>query len=298
MSAFDTTNAGPASASRSRVIALHCSGADAGEWRALAAILDSRFDLLTPEHYGCERIGPWHGGHRFTLLDEAERTLALIEGCDQPVHLVGHSYGGAVALRAALERPQRVASLCLYEPSAFHVLRDIDGMTALAEIEAVARKTVTGVATGDYRHAVAAFVDYWSGQGVWNGLRASVQEALIRWLPKAPLDFAALINEPTPLAVYARLRMPVLILRGEHALPPSRMIAEALAVVMPRARSTVIAGAGHMGPLTHADAVSAEIAKHIGSLLPACPSIRPGQHRRAAARRRAKPAASLSLNSR
>jgi hypothetical protein len=48
---------------RGRVIALHCSGAGAGEWRALAEALAGRHDIEAPEHYGCESTGMWSGEH-------------------------------------------------------------------------------------------------------------------------------------------------------------------------------------------------------------------------------------------
>jgi pimeloyl-ACP methyl ester carboxylesterase len=86
-------------------------------------LLGADYDLVAPEHYGCDRVGPWTGEHAFTLADEAARTIALIDGADRKVHLVGHSYGGGVALHAALIRPDSVASLVLYEPSAFHFLQ-------------------------------------------------------------------------------------------------------------------------------------------------------------------------------
>ncbi len=95
------------------VIALHCSGAGAGQWRALADVLGARHPLIAPEHYGCESTGPWTGEHAFTLADEAERTIEIIDRTDANVHLVGHSYGGGVALRAAVERPDRIAGLTL-----------------------------------------------------------------------------------------------------------------------------------------------------------------------------------------
>jgi len=110
----------------SRVIALHCSGSGARQWRGLGEMLGTRYDLLAPEYYGCKGIGPWTGAHAFTLADEAARIISIIDTADRKVHLIGHSYGGGVALRLAFMRPGRIASLTLYEPSAFHLLKDIE----------------------------------------------------------------------------------------------------------------------------------------------------------------------------
>ena len=65
------------------------------------------------------------------------------------------------------------------------------------------------------------------------------------------------------MAKYADLGFPVLIMRGEHAPRPTRVIADMLPLLMPAARLAVIARAGHMGPLTHAREVNAAIARHI-----------------------------------
>jgi pimeloyl-ACP methyl ester carboxylesterase len=248
------------------VIALHCSGGGAGQWRQLGDALDSRrYRLVAPEHYGCDSAGPWTGEHPFTLADEAAATIEIIDRADCKVHLVGHSYGGGVALRAAVERPDRIASLAVYEPSAFQLLKTMGsrGTAAFAEILAIAGEIDEGVLTGNYSAAAISFVDYWAGRGAWSALRPSVQAALTRWAPKAPLDFRALIDEPTPAGRYADLRFPALIMRGEHAPAPTRLIAETLSTLMPGARLAAVAGAGHMGPLTHASEVSAAIVRHI-----------------------------------
>ena len=250
---------------RGRVIALHCSGAGASQWSYLSEGLGGRYQLSAPEHYGSESVGPWTGEHAFGLSDEAARAIALIDGSDDKVHLVGHSYGGGVALHVALARPRRIASMALYEPSAFHLLRQMGepGAAAFAEIAAVARHVSLGVVAGDYQGAVAAFVNYWNGPGAWDAMRPVVQKSLIRWAPKGPLDFWALMEEPTPADAYCALEFPVLILRGERAPAPTRTIAEGLSTLLPNSRLMVIDGAGHMGPFTHAPEVAALIVRHI-----------------------------------
>ena len=251
---------------RGRVIALHCSGASGGQWRPLGEALGRRCGLLTPEHFGPE-VAASAQLSRFALADEAARSIALIDACDAKVHLVGHSYGGGVALQAALARPDRIASMTLYEPAAFHLLDDLgaDGAAGFIEIAAIARQVRCAVDAGDNESAAAAFVDYWNGAGMWAKLSSQVRKGLTRWAPKAPLEFAALMNEPTTLQDFETLDFPILILRGELAPTPTRLIADALPEVMNCARLEIIAGAGHMGPLTHAAAVNARIVTHIAN---------------------------------
>jgi pimeloyl-ACP methyl ester carboxylesterase len=260
--------ASPRPVRRGRVIALHCSGASASQWSYLAEALGGGYELLAPEHYGGENRGQWTGEHAFTLADEGEKAISLIDQSESKVHLVGHSYGGAVALHVAFARPERIASMALYEPSAFHLLRQLGGPASAAynEIASIARRVGDGVVSGDYRGAVAAFVDYWNGYGTWHTMRPAVQKSLIRWAPKGPLDFHALIDEPTSIEAYRALKFPTLLLRGEHAPLPSRVIAEGLASLLPAPRLVVVDGAGHMGPLTHAPEVSALIVRHIADV--------------------------------
>lgn len=147
------------------VIALHCSGASGGQWRKLAAALGDRYDVIAPSFIGCGDSGPWTGERAFTLADEAGGIIDLVDALSEPVHLIGHSYGGGVALKVAAARPGAIASLALYEPSAFHLLRQV-GQSAsgeLAEVEAIADAVGAGVVSGEYQQAVAVFVDYWNG---------------------------------------------------------------------------------------------------------------------------------------
>lgn len=250
---------------RPRVIAVHCSGGDARQWEPLKAVMGEGFALTAVNLYGTAATGPWRGEGPFTLADEAKLVVDAVAVGDGPVHLVGHSYGGAVAMRAAFECLPRVASITLYEPMMAHLLRDVgaQGEVALAEAEALAHAMWEGVLTGHYAKAAKIFVDYWSGPGAWANLRPVTQAAVMRWLPKAPLEFRAVMMRSKPLVAYRYVKCPVLVMRGEHAGDLSALMAEKAAGAVRWGQLAIVPGAGHMGPITHAEHVNAAIVRHI-----------------------------------
>ncbi len=256
-----------------RVLALHCSGANGRQWRDLATSLAPDIPVATPDFYGCESRGPWPGDRPFTLLEEARPLLPAFDREPGRSVLVGHSYGGGVALRIALERRERLAGLVLYEPSAFHLLQDgnAEERAAFKEIRAVARSTAEALGEGDYKRAATGFVTYWGGPGAWRSMGPDLQGKLIRWAPKAQLDFHALISETTPAETYRSLDVPALILLGELAPAPTKMVANRLIGLLPNCRVETISGAGHMGAITHAAPVNALIRAHVlSTTLPPC----------------------------
>jgi pimeloyl-ACP methyl ester carboxylesterase len=259
------TPARPEGRTREPVIALHGSGADGGQWRRLGEALGPRYELIAPSFYGCGLAAHWPGERAFSLAAEAAPMLAVVDRLDAPVHLVGHSYGGSVALEVARARPEAVASLSLYEPSSFHLLRQLGGRAApeLGEIETVAGAIRSGLVTGAYHAGAAAAMSYWHGAGAWEALSPEARERLAARLPKAALDFLALVEHRMPMDAFGRIRCPALIVRGEHAGGPSRLIAGELARLLPLGALEVQPGAGHMGPLTHPGEVNRLIAGFI-----------------------------------
>jgi pimeloyl-ACP methyl ester carboxylesterase len=247
------------------VMLLHSAGSSSAQWRALVDRLSVRFHVIAPDLYGYGSSANWPGSGVFRLADEAALVRTLLDRLDEPVHLVGHSYGGAVALQVAREHGDSLRSLTLIEPVAFHLLRGGDAIDAVAlrEIRAVADVVAHSLASGDYLRGFGHFVDYWSGDGAWAGMPEDKRAALVARLAKVALDFQAAIHEPSHLGEVERISLPTLLLHGDRSPLPTRRICQRLARAMQNASTATILGAGHMAPLTHRDQVNDLIVAHL-----------------------------------
>lgn len=236
------------------IIALHSSQSHGGQWRALARQLPSEVSFQSPDLIGYGRATSYASlaipAAQFRLQDELNALQAAeVFPAREPVTLLGHSYGGALALKWALEHPSQVAQIVVYEPVAFHILDPKS--TARREIEAVA----TAMESFSAAEACAHFVDYWNRPGYFAALPEVAQQLMISQQDKVSADFHALLDEPHALADYAALTCPVTLVVGRQSPLSSRTVAAELSRVISHAK-TVEVMAGHMGPLTDARTVN------------------------------------------
>ena len=222
---------------------------------------------FTPYRSICAATASRRAGMARAALSLAEEAAAIGEACpdDAPFHLVGHSYGGGVALRYALSFPERLRSLTLIEPSCFHILRTAEGNHAhlLDEVRALAETVHRGVICGDYRSCMAD-LHRLLVRARQLGEPVRGEEDAVR-PPGRPhrASFLGLIEEKTPLAAYADVDVPTLILCGTQSPRPSRTITRMLANTLPRARHRTIRDVGHMSPITHPAEVNPLIMDHL-----------------------------------
>jgi len=245
--------------SRERVLCLHSSGSSGRQWQPMVAAWAGRFEVLTPDLMGYGVGGRWPTGTPVSLDAEAQALAPLLQR--QPVHLFGHSYGGAVALQIALRWPDRVSSLTLYEPVRFALLfRNAATQEAAEAIVGVGRRIGMAVLSGRWHAAAQRFVDYWSGDGTWRQLSGRRQQALAEHMPKVQAEFEALFAERVPAAAYRDLAMPVQLISGSRSPLPARQVPDVLSLQIPHAARLTLTGLGHMGPVDAAPRVLAVLA--------------------------------------
>ena len=234
------------------LLCIHASATNGRAWQAFAAPLRERFDVLTPDRLGHAGDTRWALGTPASLDAEARYLEPLLDASASGVHLIGHSFGGAVALQLALRRPDRVESLTLYEPTRFALLLNApETETAGAEILDVGRTVSDWVLSGHSRAAAERFVDYWSGTGSWASMDERRRQSVVSHMPKVRAEFEAAFTDTTPLAAFGSLTMPVRLVAGTVSPMPAHVICERLASVLPAGDLVTLAGVGHMGPLTH-----------------------------------------------
>ena len=250
------------------VISLHSSASSPRQWSALAQTLGTAYRVAAPALIGYGDAPPWQYQRPLSLDDEAQRIEPLIEAEPIGVHLVGHSFGGAVALRLALRNPDRVRSLALYEPVLFSLLNEDSSdrpgpPPAMAEVNAVRIAIRRSLDSGRKAFAARLFVDYWSGPGAWDTVDARRREAITDRMRKVDAEFDAVNCNQIRLDEFRSIRVPVLLLQGERTRRPARRIAELLASTLPDVTREEVRGAGHMGPITHPVEVNARIDSYL-----------------------------------
>jgi pimeloyl-ACP methyl ester carboxylesterase len=244
------------------VLLFHGSASSRRMWQPLVERLAARYRVVAPDLIGYGGSTPWRENLQATDYDVVA-TFARELGC--PLHVVGHSYGGALALRAALAGGSRVTSLVLVEPAAFLMLDASADRAALGEIEGVASRHLELVAAGDLDACAAHFMGYWIGAETWAGMPAETRARLTATMPKIASEFRLLFRDRERYDA-RRVRVPTLLVRGTRTTLAARAVVDRLAATLPSTDLVEVANAGHMLPVTHAALVNAAIETHLAQV--------------------------------
>lgn len=233
------------------VVLIHSSVAGAGQWRGLMEDLAGEFSLLAVNLFGYGRTDPWDAERAQTLLDQARLLEQVLPDTIGRFSIVGHSFGGSVAMKAAALYGDRVDRLVLIEPNPFYLLPEHGRDAAFAEALSLRNCIKENGGRGDWEAAAAVFANYWTGEGSWEAMPPDRRAKFARALRPNFHEWDAVMNETTPMAGWrAALPRDTTVIRAEDTVLSIAEIFDLMQAACPDWQFENIGEGGHMAALT------------------------------------------------
>lgn len=238
------------------VVLIHSSVSANRQWRALADSLKDRYRVLAINLFGYGETTPWPGTSAQSLYAQARLVLALCEELGTPVHLVGHSFGGSVALKSAMLLGPRIGNLILLEPNPFSLLKQNGRTQAYLESRALRDHVKCFGALGDWPVVAERFADYWLGDGSWSAMPEKRRAIFAESLPPNFHEWDAVMEEETTIEQWKTLTARTLVVSDPATRLPIREIVDIFSDGCPHWAFRSISDGGHMAPLTRPDLIN------------------------------------------
>ena len=254
------------------VMLVPSSVSGARQWRRLIDDLKADFHVRAVNLFGYGRTPPWPMGTPQTLEDQARLVETALPAGHEPICLVGHSFGGAVAMKVAARLSGRVVRLVLLETNPFYLLKQAGRTEAFAEVMELRDCVKSFGARGEWAIAGERFADYWAGAGSWQAMTPERRAAFAEAMKPNFSEWNAVMEETTPIAQLARL-LPreTLVASDPDTALPVRALNSLLRQACPHWTYVNFTG-GHMAPLTRPDLINPLVRSFLQSQDAAAPA--------------------------
>ena len=192
---------------------------------------------------------------RLTLAQEVQALREHLREANGPIHLVGHSYGGAIAFKIATDPAfeHRIRSLTLIEPVLpTLLLENAPDRRLHDQFAELAKEVSRDLWNGSVLEAIDKFCEFWNGSGPREPLAPAARIRMIEHAERLAFDFMAAFAEEHVTMAAASLRVPTLLFSGGQSPNLTQRIVRRLAAIMDGVEVRHLPDAGHMLAMTHA----------------------------------------------
>jgi pimeloyl-ACP methyl ester carboxylesterase len=244
-------------------------------WRPMIDAWNGRFRCVTTSLLGYGGTAERRTASDPSIVKEAEIVEAVIRRTECPVHLVGHSYGGLVAIAVALRKRAPLAGLVIAEAPAMELLRERAEDAAHYRAFRSMNEVYFAAFENGEAGAVASMVDFYGGAGTYASWPARVRAYAEETTAVNIRDWASAYAFPLTAQALAAVAVPTLVMWGGASHPAVQRANALLSQSIPGASKAVIEGAAHFMISTHVSALAGLIAEHIrvaeGEMQPKAP---------------------------
>jgi pimeloyl-ACP methyl ester carboxylesterase len=253
---YEETGTGPT------IVLVPGSCSTGAAWRPVIAQWDNRFRCVTTSLLGYGGTAERRTARDPSISHEADALESVIRKAGGRVHLVGHSFGGLVALAVVLRSKARLASLAILEAPAPEILREMREHKHYRAFRSMTEAYFADFESGNLE-AIAAMIDFYGGAGTFVSWPQRVRSYAVATTRVNILDWASAYSFPLSARSLAAIDLPVLVVRGGASHPAVQRANGLLSECMGGAALVTVDGAAHFMIATHADQVSRLIAQHV-----------------------------------
>ena len=252
---YEDSGAGPT------VVLVPGSCSTGAAWRPVMAAWNSQFRCVTTSLLGYGKTAERRTARDPAIAHEAEAVEAVIRKAGGRVHLVGHSFGGLVALVVALREQVPLASLTIAEAPAAELLRDREEEGHYRAFRRMSEAYVAAFEVGE-TEAIASMIDFYGGAGTYASWPPRLRAYAAETTPVNILDWASAYGFPLSATALAAIKIPVLVLHGSLSHPAVQRANALISECVRGAELAIIEKAAHFMIATHANDVALRIAAH------------------------------------
>lgn len=236
------------------VVLIHGSYASTSTWKQMVADLSLRYKCILfklPGHCGLADPDDFASPQMSTELSLLHEVIDA--QAKEPVHLIGHSYGGVVALAYALEALSPLRALTLYEPVATWILELVGNEKELRLVNGFLRKYRQDL-KDNVPEAGGQLIDFWCDSAVFHKIPDPVRAKLLTLQRNNLRHWDLCTRVSHSVNDLQGLRVATSLVVGADSVSVAHGIIDALLELLPNARKTVIPEANHLLVTTHSDA--------------------------------------------
>ncbi|MBU2643741.1 alpha/beta hydrolase [bacterium] len=249
------------------IVLLHGGGSNGAQWKGISNIMQKGWRLFTMDQYGHGGTDQWPGLPENRTYDaEASLVRGVINYIGKPVHLVGHSFGGSIALRLAVNDSHKLRSLTLIEPNGHSVFIGSGEDPKSAFVGVNSKRFLELVHEGKPELAMQEYMDTYSAHGTWKSMPTEVKTQYLINIDNFISGMHCNLSEPTTPDDCRNIGLTTLVMYGDKSQAYYRRLSELLIQLLPNAKMEVLPGAAHMSPLTHPERIASKLAAHLKSV--------------------------------
>jgi len=238
--------------SGSPIVFIHGSYATTSTWKKIVQQLSLTHHCISiklPGHCGMPDPDDLELPNINTELDMIESVISTLT--DQPIHLIGHSFGGVVALALALKGKVKIDELTLFEPVSTWVFESVGDKAMTAQVNEFIQGYRQSISNNE-PYACGKVIDFWGGKGAFASLPDFIKDGMVPLTANNNRHWTLCTNTLQDRKTLNALTIPTKLVCGSKSNPVAQAIVNHLGRELPNNEQFMIPGASHFLVTSHA----------------------------------------------